>query len=184
MGFLFDSLVHLLASEPEAKERALARMLGRVLAVEPAMLGGEGGFRIWHYPKAIPRPFAASFWLGEGCTRLALSLADAKGPDHPARPLLQATRAAPRGDLVALPEGCLGRSSHRHAIVVGCEGFLLDYRDYERIAGTPIDLVVPVTTREATWIQTHGAAAFAELMREQEVGAALDRVPGTTELPV
>lgn len=182
MGFLFDSLVHLFSSEPDARAAALARMLGRVLSHPPVSIA-DAPTRVWHYRKVSPRLYAVSVALGDDVGRMALSLADATGTTHPSAGLLHATMHAERGDLVALPEGCLGRSSHRYAIVTHAEGFLLEVADYERILGMDLELVIPVTTREARWIDANGVEAFAQRMREQEVSPYLDRIPGTTELP-
>lgn len=181
MGFLFDSLVHMLSSEPEAKEQALSRILGRVLNTAPRRLASSTR-RIWHYVKVTPRPYAVSLVLGAEGARMALSLADAEGDRHPAVGLLEATADAARHTLVTLPEGCLGRSSHRFAILASAERFILHVPDYERILGSALDLVIPVTSREAAWIRTHGVEAFVSVMHDQEVRPWMDRVPGTTDL--
>lgn len=181
MGFLFDSLVHLLSSEAEERERALARLLGRALGVAPVALGG-GERRVWHFPKTGSRPYAWSVTFGEARCQLALSLADAMGDAPPALGLLHATSGQARGAVIGLPEGCLGRSSHRQAIVVDAAPFLDEAESYGQITGGAWDLVLPVTEREAAWVHVHGAEAFASAMREQGVPPCIDRVPGTTRL--
>ncbi|MEN0065454.1 MAG: hypothetical protein AAGA48_25130 [Myxococcota bacterium] len=209
MGFLFDSIRHLLASDPAEKQDALARMLGRVLSVEPVALpssrvaasppaGTQDGVEaadpppavsVVHYPKVSGRPFAITLTIGASSAVAqeygAVSLADAQpGADHRFAELVAVAweaRAAV-GDVVALPEGLLGRSSHTHAVVLDQGSVLREEAEYVRILGAPIAWVVPVTSREAEWIASHSAAAFDRAMREQGVEPYVDRPAGTTQL--
>ncbi len=87
------------------------------------------------------------------------------------------------GDCATLPEGTLGRSSHTRALVVDGAWPLTDQAEYARILGGALHLVVPVTLREATWIEANGAAAYVEAMQEQGVSPFADRAPGETDLP-
>ncbi len=189
MGFLFDSLVHLLATEPAAKRAALVRMIGRVLHVpEPRHLQAGDGL-LWHFPKVTGRPMAVTLSVGlqesQGRELVALSLADAPSAQaFPIATLLQAVAEAnpARGGLVELPPGCLGRSSHTWAVLGTPGPDLAEHQEYERILGSRLDLVVPVTGREASWIEAHGGERYREAMVEQGVGPWADRTPGETVL--
>ena len=179
MGFLFDSLRHLLASEPEAKREAMARLVGRALGIAAERLDPPEA-QVWHLPKVLGRPFAVSLTLG-GTDRqcVALTLAD--------RPrgiggLLAAVADTPVGATVALPPQCLGRSSHTWALVTHPAWPLPDVAEHERILGTPLHLIVPITDREARWIEDHGSEAFVAAMQAQSVDPYADRPPGQTAL--
>lgn len=248
MGFLFDSLRHLLAREPEARREALASMIGRVLKVSPVRLStghptgsadaagpgvdapgagaagtadadadatstnaagadpaapdpaGAGAgqpsadpqptFGIWHAPKVSLRPFAVTWTVGlaeaQGRELIGLTLADStgRGPDRFAA-LLAAVAAAGTGagETLVLPEGTLGRSSHTRALVVAGAWPLTDEAEYARILGAPLHLVVPVTAREAAWIEAHSAQAYVDAMKAQEIAPWADRAPGEARLP-
>ncbi|MBX2798483.1 MAG: hypothetical protein KTR31_12455 [Myxococcales bacterium] len=193
MGFLFDSLRHLLASDPKARRAALASMLGRVLGAEAVQLrhpslSGEADFQVWHARKASGRPFAVTWTVGlaEAQQRelVALTLADTHTPSQDRMAgLLAAVAEADVAELVALPEGCLGRSSHTFAVVGPEVWALYDHAEYERILGASMQLVVPVTPREAEWVRAQGAQAYLAAMREQQVGPWADRAPGEVQLP-
>ena len=198
MGFLFDSLKHLLSSEPRARREALASMAGRVFGVKGAQLRhgalpDDAGYEVWHYRKAgarHPRGYAASLTVGlsEAQQRelIALTLADSRDPgDDRIAALVAAVAAtgAGRGEVVSLPDGTLGRGSHTMALLTA--PWPLPERDlpeYERVLGARLDLVVPVTAREARWIAEHGAEAFVTAMRDQQVAPWADRPPGQTAL--
>ena len=190
MGFLFDTLVHLLSSDPQAQQAAAARMVGTFLKVAPTPLplDGERSFTVWHFPKVVARPFAVTVTCGRSTAGqpelLALSLADARGEvgARLARLLGTVADAEPGAEPLALPEGCLGRSSHRFAITCPVARSLRDHGEYERILGAPLRLVVPVTQREASWIEGHGQEAYADAMAEQGVQPYADRAPGETQL--
>ncbi len=223
MGFLFDSLQHLLAREPETRRAALARMIGRGLGVSPVRLSPAPGppgpgarapdtttagagptkaspepepgeaspdFGIWHAPKAALRPFAVTWTVGLSGSQdrelIALTLADSSSPEQDRfAGLLAAVAAAGSGagPPIVLPEGTLGRSSHTRALVVPGAWPLRDEDEYARILGAPLQLVIPVTTREAAWIEARGPDAYIEAMKAQQVSPWADRVPGETELP-
>lgn len=200
MGFLLDSIRHLLASDPAEKQEALARMLGRVLGTEPVALPfsrvvtGEPSdetapVSVWHYPKVVGRPFALTLTTGAAADvaqeYAALSLADARpGSDHRFAELLAVAWQARASvhDVFPLPEGLLGLSSHTHAVVLDRASPLREEAEYERILGVPVAWVVPVTAREAEWIGGRTASAFDLAMREQRVAPYVDRPAGQTEL--
>lgn len=183
-------------------------MLGRVLGVDPVRLPssrvsvegvaepevepeGEAPVpvSIWHFPKVISRPFALTLTIGAARTvgqeYGVLSLADAKpGADHRFAEILAvawAARAAVN-DVVVLPEGLLGLSSHTHAVILDQAAPLREEAEYERILGAPVAWVVPVTAREASWIEARTAAEFDRAMRAQDVPPYVDRPAGTTTL--
>lgn len=201
MGFLFDSLVHLLASEPAARQSAAARMVGRVLGTEAIELGGVPAgaeFGVWHFRKVVARPFAVTITVGlaasdvgepgrvgQGHELIGLTLADVKAPASApvARALVAvASQDLALGAVAPLPEGTFGRSSHTWVLRTELGDHIRDHAEYERILGGRLDLIVPVTEREARWIEAHGADAYVRAMREQGVRPYADRAPGETRL--
>jgi hypothetical protein len=198
MGLLSDALRHLLATDPAERRAGLAGLVGRAFGAEPLGVAHPSAptdqdFDVVHYPKILgfhPRSFAITATLGladtQGRELLATTLADARDParDKVAW-LLRAVAAAnpERGVIVALPPGCLGRSSHDHALLTAPFVFPdRDLPDYERIAGARLELCVPVTAREADWIAERGADAYFARMREQGVAPHADRAAGLVDL--
>lgn len=187
MTFLFDALKHLLASDAKTRREGLAALVGRAFGAEPVALlpDPERPYDVVHYPKVAGRPFAVTMTLGlgeaEGRELVALTLADRReGDDRFARMLLSVADAS-RGEVVGLPEGALGRSAH--ASVVLTEAWPVpELLERERIVGGRLDLVVPITPREAEWIAGHGADAFVARMREQRVDPWADRPAGLVDL--
>jgi len=179
-------------------------MLGRVLGVEPVALpssrvtpdvpsDAEGelatGVSVWHYPKVVGRRFALTLTIGASGEvaqeYAALSLADAKpGADHRFADLLAVAWQARAvvHDVLTLPEGLLGLSSHTHAVVLDSAAPLREEAEFVRIVGAPLAWVVPITAREADWIGEHSAGSFDRAMRAQGVEPFVDRPAGTTNL--
>jgi hypothetical protein len=198
MGLLSDALRHLLATDPAERRAGLAGLVGRAFGAEPVRVRhpeapAVSEVDVVHYPKAgasHTRSFAATLTLGlgepSGRELLALTLADSRDPerDRVAWMLVGIAALGPaRGAVVPLPAGCLGRSSHTHVVLT--EAFVLpdrDRPDYERIVGARLDLCIPITRREAEWIEAHGVDAYLAAMKEQGVGAHADRPAGETQL--
>lgn len=197
MSFLFDTLRHLLASDPASRLDALGKLAGRIWAVEPVRvshpdLPADRAYGLAHFPKPhgtrAPRSYAITTTLGLGDRELvALTLADAREPDRDRTALLLgrvAESGRARGAVVALPEGTLGRSAHQAALIAAPWPLPpLELPEIERILGARLDLVVPITAREAAWIEAHTADAFTDTMRDQGVAPLADRAPGQVELP-
>lgn len=197
MGLLSDALKHLLAGDAAERRAGLAGLMGRVFGAEPIgvrhpSMPADPGFVVVHYPKSgaglTPRAHAVTLTLGLGETfgweHVALTLADVRDPQNDRFAwMLAATGEVPPGTVAALPEGCLGRSSHTHVLVTEPWSFLpRDRADHERIVGARLDLVLPITAREADFADAHGAAALVAAMRAQGVSPCADRPAGETVL--
>src|SRR5688500_11288877 len=163
-------------------------MIGRALGAEPMVLirAGERPYDAVHYAKTVTRPFAVTMTVGlaelEGRELVALTLADARGPedDRFAR-MLGASASTAQGGVARLPDGLLGRSAHAAALVTAAWP-IPELPEHERIVGGRLDLVVPITPREADWIARHGADAFVARMKAQGVAPYADRPAGETRL--
>jgi hypothetical protein len=208
MGLLSDTLRHLLARDPAERRAGLAGLLGRHFGVAPIRLAQPTAVgdpsddsapvppcHVFHFPKSgggvRPRSFAVTLTLGlaeaQGRELVAVTLADARDPsrDRFAAMLSAIAEVAPsRGQVVALPAGCLGRSSHVAVVVTEPWPLAGALPDYERAIGARLDLCVPVTQREADWIAARSADPFLAAMRDQGVAPLADRPPGETRLPV
>lgn len=212
MGLFTDALKNLLAGDAARRREGLAglasRMLGGgdpVLVTHPALPAESP--TVVAVPKSGDRPFAVTLTIGlgdaSGRELVAVSLADPRDPRNDRIAWMLAAVAAAgtgRGSVVALPEGCLGRSSHTHAVVCAAahgeppgrlpvpsdgDRYPFSARDvasYEDILGATLDLVVPVTAREAAWIEAHGLDAYVEAQRAQGIAPYADRAAGETAL--
>lgn len=204
MGLLSDALRHLLASDPAERRAGLRGLAGRMFGVEPVVVHHPrltaSAFDVVHFrkPSSVLSPSAtrgfavtATIGLTEGTGRelVALTLADARDPaaDRIAWLLGAVAAVSPavaRGARVALPEGCLGRSSHTSAVVAEPWPFApQDLESYGSILGGRLDLVVPVTAREAAFCEQRGVEAMTAAMRAQSVMPYADRPAGETSLP-
>jgi hypothetical protein len=197
MGLLSDALRHLLATDAGERRAGLAGLVGRMFGAEPVVvrhpkIPADLAVDFVHYPKSggglAPRGFAVTLSIGaaedQGRELLAATLADARDPqDDRIAWLLASAREVQPGGVAELPAGCLGRSSHTHVIVT--EPWVLSERDrpdYERIVGARLDLVVPITAREAEFVAARGVEAYVAAMREQGVQPYADRPAGETRL--
>jgi hypothetical protein len=187
MSFLFDALKNLLATDAATRREGLRGMIGRALGVEPLLLlrAADRPYDAVHYRKTPTRPFAVTMTVGlaelEGRELVALTLADAKPGEERYARMIAAAAATPRGAVVRLPDGLLGRSAHAAALVT--EAWPIpDRAEHERIVGGTLDLVVPVTEREAAWIAAHGSEAFVARMKAQAIAPFADRPAGETRL--
>ena len=197
MGFFFDALRSLLADSPEGRRAARAGMAGKMWHTEGrrldrGALSPEDDYEVWHYPKGGKHgDFAITMTVGSvapgGCEYLVCTLADASGDESPWAGVLAHVRTldpAPRvGDVVSLPEGSLGRSSHRRVLLARPRSLRqAELSDYEAVLESTLVELITVTDREAEWIGEHGAAAFLERMEDQGVRTLADRRPGDTRL--
>lgn len=198
MGLLSDAWRHLLATDAGERRAGLAGLVGRMFGAEPVVVRhpsmGELPFDVVHYPKSTgglaPRSHAVTMTLGlgesQGRELFVLTLADVREPqnDRIAWLVASAVDLSP-GAVGVLPAGCLGRSSHTHVLVTEPWGFpVRDRPEQERIIGARLELVVPITAREADFVESRGSAGFVEAMRAQGVLPLADRPAGETRLPV
>jgi hypothetical protein len=198
MGLLSDALRHLLATDPAERRAGLAGLVGKMAGSEPVTVShpsapSDGSFLVAHFRKPTsgsrPRSYAMAMTLGlaESQQRelVALTLADVRDPaaDRTAW-LLSASAQLQPGGVAPLPEGCLGRSSHVYALCTEPWPMIpQDRADLEQLVGARLDLVVPITAREAAFAVARGAAALVEAMKAQGVLPWADRPAGQTELP-
>jgi hypothetical protein len=198
MGLLSDALRHLLATDPAERRAGLAGLVGKMVGSEPVTVSHPAApvdetFAVVHFRKpsagSRPRSHAMTMTLGlaESQRRelLVLTLADVRDPlSERTAWLLSASTQLQPGEVAPLPEGCLGRSSHVH--VMCTEPWPLipqDRLDIEQLIGARLDLLVPLTAREAAFAQARGSAALVELIKAQSVAPWADRPAGQTELP-
>jgi hypothetical protein len=194
---LSDALRHLLATDPAEQRAGLAGLVGKMAGSEPVTVShpsappGEG-FDVVHFRKPTaasrPRSYAMTLTLGLGESQrrelIALTLADVREPaaDRMAW-LLRASTGLQAGAVMALPEGCLGRSSHTHATCTEPWPMIpQDRADLEQLIGTRLEMIVPITAREAAFAEARGVAALLDAMKAQSVTPWADRPAGQTDL--
>ncbi len=193
MSFLFDALKHLLASDGASRRAGLAGMAQRIWNTSGVQLHHDAlpeDLEVWHFAKSRGRDMAVTHTVGGGTMAgrelMVLTLADRREDqgDRITGLLASVANAATGlGSITELPDGCLGRSSHRHAAVTTPWPLREpDLRDYERILGASLHLVVPLTEREAAWTHDAGVDALVAAMSEQQVAPWADRAPGQTTL--
>jgi len=198
VGFFFDSLRSMLAGSEEARLASRAAMAGRLWNIEGRIVThgdvpDDLGLQIFHFPKGGKhRSFAVTMTIGPVaehkrelfvCT-LADSADDTANPWARILAHVASTEPEPQvGEVIALPDGALGRSSHRHVLLAPSQSLSArELPDYESVLETPLIQLVTLTDREAEWIGERGADAFLEVMAEQKVTAFADRRPGDTRL--
>ena len=199
MGFFFDALRSMLAESEEGRMAARASMAGKMWHTEGRKVGHpadpEGlDFEVWHFPMGGKHAdFAVTMRVGlvqEGGRELFVcTLADET--DDTASPWAQIlahvrTRdpVPAVGEVVRLPDGALGRSSHRQVLLAPPQSLrLAELPDYEAVLESSLVELVTVTDREAAWIAEHSGDALISLMKEQGVRAMADRRAGDTRLP-
>lgn len=195
MGLLFDALQHLLATDPVRRRAGLSGMVGSLWRVAPVVVGhpsmpADIGFGVFNYPTPADgsRCVAVRVTIGlaetQGRELIALTLANVRDPaaDRFAWLLSEASRVA-RDEIAPLPEGCLGRSSHTF---VTCTDpwpiTALRGEELAKLMGARIDLVLPITAREAIYARARGVTSLTESMRAQSIDPWSDRLAGQTAL--
>lgn len=192
MGFLYDTLRGWLSPSVDGRLAGRAALAGRMLESEPVRVGHPElqpiEAQIWHYPK-VRRSVAATLTVGlaeaTGRELVAFTLGDSRSPE--AEPMARVLAAAVEGrigDVLALPEGTLGRSAHRFVLVAGRPTPLDPERlgDWEKLLGGAIVTVLTVTEAERAFIAAHGHEVYLERMRAQGVAPCCDRRPGDVDL--
>ena len=153
----------------------------------------DAGMQVFHYPKGGKHPgFAVTMTIGpvpgRGRELFVCTLADSS--DDKANPWARilahvASRSPPAavGAVLALPDGILGRSSHRHVLLAPAQSLSARHLpDYEAVMETRLLQLVTLTDREADCVSAHGGEALMARMAEQGVSALADRRPGDTRL--
>ncbi len=198
MGFFFDSLRSMFGGTEEGRLKARAGMAGRLWNIEGHVVSHQNvpdelGMQIWHFPKGGKHPaFAVTMTIGTVSEQprewfvCTLADSDEEKADIWAWILAHVATRDPRpqvGDVVALPEGVLGRSSHRHVLLTPALSLSTrELPDYESVLEAKLVQLVTVTDREAAWIADHSAEEFLEAMLEQRVAPLADRRAGDTRL--
>lgn len=188
MGLLYDTLRGWLSPTVEGRRAGRAALAGRMLGADPVRVThpAADGFSAWHYPKRA-RACAVTLTLGlpRGHELLAFTLGDTRDPQaEPMVRVLHALAEAEPGEVVALPEGTLGRSAHRHAVIAGPPVLLDGERlaDWEGVLGAHLQMVLTLTDPEASFVAERGPAALLERMAAQGVVPACDRRAGDVRL--
>lgn len=195
MSWIADTFRHLLGRDASDQRRGLAGLAGHMFGAAPVpsrhpSAPAREEVDVVHFPPTSRRSIALTCTIGLGANQgrelLAVTLGAPRDPEQDRIAWLLAGVASanpPLHGVVPLPDGCLGRSSHTHALVAEPWPLPdLDRPEYERILGARLDLVVPVTAREAAWLGERGGPAFIRRMQAQGIAPHADRPAGTTDL--